>query len=195
MSDVRSLELLGEQQAQSRWAATFFLGWWGLAAKGSAQFTYLTVHLSSGDDVYLVLRKRTHMEVRAELASLPKAVDVPFEDDLGRVPPATPQPRILQEIDRAWELLQKGAITQEEDQQLKHGHFPSAGPDCLVPPVVASMAVDDWRPPLALKSQSSWREVVGWGPAWTSSRLALRWPTQTRRPSVSRSSPDSMIAS
>ena len=97
MSDVRSVELLGEQQAKSKWAATFFLGVWGLAAKGSAQFTYLTIHLSSGDDVYLVLRKWTHMDVRASLAPMLKAANVPFEDNLESALPATPQPGVLDE--------------------------------------------------------------------------------------------------
>lgn len=123
MSDVRSVELLGEQQANSKWAATFFLGWWGLAAKGSAQFTYLTIHLSSGDEVYLVLRKWTHMDVKAALAPMLTAANVPFEDDLASEPPATPQPSVMDEIGKAWDLLQKGAITQEEYQQIKDGYL------------------------------------------------------------------------
>lgn len=123
MSDVRSVELLGEQQAKSKWAATFFLGWWGLAAKGSAHFTYLTIHLSSGDEVYLVLRKWTHMDVRAALAPMLKAVDVPFDDDLEGEPLAVPQLSVPDEIGKAWDLLQKGAITQEEYQQIKDGYL------------------------------------------------------------------------
>ena len=64
-----------------------------------------------------------HMKVQAGPAPFLKSANVPFEDDMESEAISVPQPSVLDEIGKAWDLLQKGAITDEQYQQIKDGHF------------------------------------------------------------------------
>ena len=125
MSDVRSVELLGEEQAKSKVGAVILFGvLGGLAAKGRRNVTYLTVHLKSDDEVYYLVPERNHMEVRAALAPVLKEAGVPFEDDVEDSPVIAAQSSVADEIGKYFDLLQKGAITKGQYDQFVKQHLP-----------------------------------------------------------------------
>ena len=122
MFDVRSVELLGDEEAKDKVGAVILFGvLGGLAAKNRRAVTYLTVHLKSGDEAYFLVRNKTHIEVRAALSPILREVGVPFHDDLRDAPAAVPvQPvSVVVEIEKAWRLLQEGAVTQQQYEKYK----------------------------------------------------------------------------
>ena len=120
MSDVRSVELVAEEQAKNKVGAVLLVGvLGGLAAKDRRQVTYLTVHMKSGDEVYYLIRNKSHMDVLVALAPVLKEAGVPFKEDLDDALVQPGQFSAAEEIGRYFDLLERGAITEHEYGQAK----------------------------------------------------------------------------
>lgn len=119
MADVACIEIVGDQQAKSKIGATVVFGvMGGLAAKGAVDRTEIGIHLKSGAIPYFRLLKQNRTQVRALLVPILREAKVPFLDEVIAEPQqAAPSP--MDEIQKAFELLKVGALTQQEFDDAK----------------------------------------------------------------------------
>lgn len=119
MSEVASVEIVGDQQAKSKVGATVLFGvYGGLAAKGAVDRTEIGVHLKSGAVPYFRVLKKNRIQVRAVLGPVLKEAEVPFFDEV-IAQPTQPELSPMDEIGKAFELFKAGALTEEEFKALK----------------------------------------------------------------------------
>ena len=119
MSEVASVEIVGDQQAKSKVGATVVFGvWGGLAAKGSVDRTEIGLHLKSGSVPYFRILKKNRIQVRAILGPVLGQAQVPFLDEVeAQLQQAKVSP--VDEIAKAFELFKAGALTEEEFKAVK----------------------------------------------------------------------------
>jgi hypothetical protein len=115
---VRSVYVEPYNQAKSRVGPVLVFGVFGLAARGSAESSVVSVHLNDGGVVYYQVQAR-FMAFRAKFAAIVRAFGVTVTDTPPPspvlFPPATPAAlSVADELAKLAQLRDSGVLTEEE---------------------------------------------------------------------------------
>jgi len=113
MTQITDVSVMSDAAAKSKVGAEIAFGvFGGLGGKGTQDRTTIACHTKVGDGYFQVL-KMDAPRVKAMLAPVLRAANVPFSDDL---PPAAPTPTVsvADELAKFAALRDAGAMTQDE---------------------------------------------------------------------------------